>query len=391
MTRPLVFLIAGEPSGDVLGARLMAALKRRTGGEIDFAGIGGPAMAEEGLVSRFPMSELSLLGIAEILPHLPRLMRRIAETVAAIKERKPDILVTIDAPAFCLRVSRQLAGIVPRVHYVAPQHWAWRPGRAHDLAQATDHLMALLPFEPEFFARYGVDCAFVGHPVVEGGAGQGDPVRFRRRHAIPEDSPVLVVLLGSRRGEVRRLLPVFKAAVAKLHEIMPDLRVVLPTVPHLASQIGAAAEAWPMPTILIQDREEKFDAFAAATAAVAASGTVALELALSGTPSVIAYRVHPLTGLLVKLLLNVRNVSLINIITGRDIVPELIQENCRPDRIAAEVGQLMTDPAARAAQRAGFEDLASRLGVGGPSPGDRAAAFVLETLATSSERRPGTR
>ena len=390
MTRPLVFLIAGEPSGDVLGARLMAALKRRTGGEIDFAGIGGPAMAEEGLVSRFPMSELSLLGIAEILPHIPQLRRRIAETIAGIKELKPDLLVTIDAPAFCLRVSRQLSQIVPRVHYVAPQHWAWRPGRAHDLARATDHLMALLPFEPEFFARYGVDCAFVGHPVVEGGAGQGDAARFRRRHAIPEDSPVLTVLLGSRRGEVRRLLPVFESAVGRLHQVMPDLRVVLPTVPHLAPQIGAASEAWPMPTILVEDRLDKFDAFAASTAALAASGTVALELALSGTPSVIAYRVHALTGLLVKLLLNVRHVSLINIITGREIVPELIQGNCRPDRIADEIGRLLTDPAARAAQRAGFEELARRMGVGGPSPGDRAAAYVQDVLATSSGRQPGT-
>ncbi len=391
MTRPLVFLVAGEPSGDVLGARLMAALKRRTGGEIDFVGIGGPAMAEEGLVSRFPMSELSLLGIAEILPHIPQLRRRIAETVAGIKELNPDVLVTIDAPAFCLRVSRQLAEIVPRIHYVAPQHWAWRPGRAHDLARATDHLMALLPFEPEFFARYGVDCAFVGHPVVEGGAGQGDAARFRRRHAIPEDSPVLTVLLGSRRGEVRRLLPVFERAVERLHQLIPDLRVVLPTVPHLASQIGAAAEAWPMPTILVEDRQDKFDAFAASTAALAASGTVALELALSGTPSVIAYRVHPVTGLLVKLLLNVRHVSLINIITGRGIVPELIQGNCRPDRIADEIGRLLTDPAARATQRAGFAELAERMGVGGPSPGDRAAAYVLDVLATSSGRQPGTR
>jgi lipid-A-disaccharide synthase len=391
VTRPLVFLVAGEPSGDVLGARLMAALKRRTGGEIDFVGIGGPAMAEEGLVSRFPMSELSLLGIAEILPHIPQLRRRIAETVAGIKELNPDVLVTIDAPAFCLRVSRQLAEIVPRIHYVAPQHWAWRPGRAHDLARATDHLMALLPFEPEFFARYGVDCAFVGHPVVEGGAGQGDAARFRRRHAIPEDSPVLTVLLGSRRGEVRRLLPVFERAVERLHQLIPDLRVVLPTVPHLASQIGAAAEAWPMPTILVEDRQDKFDAFAASTAALAASGTVALELALSGTPSVIAYRVHPVTGLLVKLLLNVRHVSLINIITGRGIVPELIQGNCRPDRIADEIGRLLTDPAARATQRAGFAELAERMGVGGPSPGDRAAAYVLDVLATSSGRQPGTR
>lgn len=390
MTRLLIFVIAGESSGDVLGARLMAALKRGTGYQIDFAGIGGPAMAEEGLVSRFPMNELSLLGIAEILPHIPQLRRRIAETVAGIKHLKPDILVTIDAPAFCLRVSRQVSGIVPRVHYVAPQHWAWRPGRAYDLARATDHLMALLPFEPEFFARYGVDCAFVGHPVVEGGAGMGNAARFRRRHAIPEDSPLLTVLLGSRRGEVRRLLPVFEQAVARLHQLIPDLRVVLPTVPHLASQIGAAAEAWPMPTILVEERLDKFDAFAASTAALAASGTVALELALSGTPSVIAYRVHPVTGLLVKLLLNVRHVSLINIITGREIVPELIQGNCRPDRIADEIGRLLTDPVARAAQRAGFEELAHRMGVGGPSPGDRAAAYVQDVLATSSGRQPGT-
>jgi lipid-A-disaccharide synthase len=381
---PVIFLIAGEASGDVLGQRLMAALKKKTGGHIRFEGVGGALMQAEGLNSRFPMSELSLLGIAEIVPHLPRLLRRIRETVTAIKAERPAALVTIDAPAFCLRVSAKLAGTgIPRVHYVAPQHWAWRPGRARELKHATDHLMGLLPFEPDFFKGYGVDCAFVGHPVVEGGAGTGDGRAFRARHAIAADAPVLVLLPGSRRGEVTRLMPVFRAAIEKLAATRPGLQIVLPTVAHVAPLVRAQIADWAVPALVTEDAAEKFDAFAAATAALAASGTVALELALSGAPCVISYRIQPITGLLAKLLLTVEFVSLVNIVVGRLVVPELIQKNCTPEKIAGEVGRLLDDDGARALQRMGFKELADKLGVGGPSPSERAAEYVLGVIGAA--------
>lgn len=378
---PVVFLIAGEASGDVLGARLMVALKKKTGGQIRFDGIGGPLMQAEGLVSRFPMGELSLLGIAEIVPHLPRLLRRIRETVEAIKAERPAALVTIDAPAFCLRVSGKLADEgIPRIHYVAPQHWAWRPGRARELAHATDHLMGLLPFEPAFFKIYGVDCEFAGHPVVEGGAGTGDGAAFKARHGIADDVPVLVLLPGSRRGEVGRLMPVFREAIERLAADRPGLRVVLPTVAHVAPLVRETVAGWTVPVLVVEDATEKFDAFAAATAALAASGTVALELALSGAPTVISYRIQPITGLLARLLLTVEFVSLVNIVVGRGIVPELIQRNCTVEKIVGEVGRLLDDPTARTTQRAGFKELAEKLGVGGPSPSERAADYVLGVI-----------
>jgi lipid-A-disaccharide synthase len=365
--KPLIFLVAGEASGDALGGRLMQALTELSGGGLRFDGVGGAAMQAAGLVSRFPLEELSLMGLAEVLPHLPRLARRLGELEQAIRQHRPAALVTIDAPSFGLRLQRRLGGLgVPRIHYVAPQVWAWRQGRAKKLARSLEHLLALLPFEPPFFARYGLDCRYVGHPVIESGAGQGDGAAFRATHAIGT-AKLLAVLPGSRRGEIMRHSAVFDATIRLLQARYPDLRVVLPTV------------RWPVPPLIIESAAEKYAAFAAADAALAASGTVALELGLSDTPMVIAYRFNPVTAAIGRRLVKTPHVSLVNLLSERRLVPEMIQEKCRPDLLAAEIAALLDGPAA-AAQRAGFAELRRLMGTHGDLPSRRAARAVLEII-----------
>jgi lipid-A-disaccharide synthase len=388
---PLVFLIAGEPSGDQLGGSLMRNLSALTEGRARFAGIGGEAMQAAGLTSLFPMEELSLMGAAELIPHIPQLIGRIRLTLATIRRLHPAAVVTIDAPAFCLRIGRRVGGLgFPRIHYVAPQAWAWRPGRAKEYRRAFDRLLALLPFEPAFFAAHGLDCRFVGHPVVDGGAGRGDGAAFRARHGLPADATVLCVLPGSRRGEVARLLPIFGATAAELAR-RRRLVAVLPTVAAVADQVLGGLRDWPVPTIVLRGPAEKFDAFAAADAALAASGTVALELALSRTPSVIAYRLNALSALAARHLVKISHAALPNIITGRTVMPELLQADCRPDRLAAALERLLDDPSARREQQAASEEVGRLLGVGGVPPSRRAAAAVLDTIAAWSPRAPQER
>jgi len=387
---PTIFLVAGEPSGDALGARLMSALKEARGDAVRFAGIGGAGMAAEGLDSLFPMSELSLMGLAEVLPHVPRLLRRIDETVSAIRAQRPDAVVTIDSPGFSFRVARRLAGSgIPLIHYVAPSVWAWRPGRARKIAGFLDHLLALLPFEPPYFRAEGLACTFVGHPVLESGAGDGDGPAFRRRHGIGDDVPLLCLLPGSRQGEVSRLLPVFAETVALMAKSRPNVEVALPSVEGLAAAVSTATAMWPVRVRVVTGDAEKFDAFAAADVALAASGTVALELAMAKTPAVIAYRMHPLTGWLARRLVRVRYVSLVNLVLDRPVMPELLLGECRADRLAEAVTSLLDDPQARAAQASGAAEALAVLGLDGAAPSRRAADVVLDVI-TSVKPKSGS-
>ena len=377
---PLIYLIAGEPSGDLLGGRLMAALKERTGGAVHFAGIGGEAMAAEGLESLVPLAELAVMGVAEVLPRARRIFRRVRETVADIMARRPDAVVTIDSSGFTWRVAQRLrrAGArVPLIHYVAPMVWAWRAGRARRMARWYDHLMVLLPFEPPYFTAVGLSCNYVGHPVVESGADRGDGPGFRRRHGIAPEAPLLIVLPGSRAGEVGRLLPIFGEAVRLLAARHPGLRVVLPTTETTAAAVEAAVKGWPLPVTVLRGPAEKYDAFAAGTVALAASGTVALELAMARLAAVIAYRVNPLTHELLRRVLKVKYAHLLNLILDRAVVPELLQRDCTPERLADAVGRLIAEPALRAEQAAACADALKQLGYGGLSPGLRAADEVL--------------
>jgi lipid-A-disaccharide synthase len=379
-----VFVVAGEPSGDALGARLMAALRARFGDALAVEGVGGERMEAQGLRPLFPMSDIALMGIAEVLPRLPAVLRRIRETGDRLIASRPDVAVTIDAPDFCLRVARRArAAGIPVVHWVAPTVWAWRPGRARTMARSVDHLMCLFPFEPPYFEREGLPATFVGHPVVEGGAGRGDGARFRAAHGIAADAPVLAVLPGSRRGEVARLLPLFRETLALLAAGRPGLVAAVPTVATVEDAVRAAAADWPVPAVVLRGEEAKHDAFAAAAAAMACSGTVALELALAGLPGVVTYRASPVTAAVVRRMIRVRHVNLVNIMHGREVVPELLQERATPGNLAGAVGRLLDDPAARDAQRADLAAVAGWLGRGGPPPGERAADVVAAVAGRS--------
>ena len=384
---PLIFILAGEPSGDILGGRLMAALKTKTGGRIRFAGIGGDHMEEQGLNSLFPMSDLSVMGLTEVLPHLPKLLRRLRETVDNVTRLDPTALVTIDSPDFCFRVARRLKGRgIPMIHYVAPSVWAWKPGRARKISGFLDHLLALLPFEPPYFERVGLGCTFVGHPVVESAADQGDGAKFRRQHNIGKDAPLICVLPGSRSGEATRLLSIFGSTLSLLKQRQPDLKAVVPTVRGVAAMVEAAVAGWPVPSLVVRNDTEKFDAFAASDVALAASGTVSLELAMANLPAVIAYRVSPMTAWLARRLLRVRHVSLVNIIMGREVVPERLQDDCRPEVLAIDIERLLGDPDARRSQTQAARDALKQLGLGGIPPSQRAAEAVLTVLAAHGRK-----
>ena len=378
----LIFIVSGEASGDNLAGRLMSALKRETGGRIRFAGVGGPQSTSQGLVSLFPMSDLSVMGLAEVLPHLPRLIRRLNETTAAARRLKPDAVVTVDSPGFCLRLAHHLRGSgIPVIHYVAPQLWAWGPFRARKLRKRVDHIMALLPFEVPFFAEYGIPCTYVGHPAIDAGAERGDGPAFRTRHGLSPDAPVLCVLPGSRAGEVRRMLPVFGDALMLLKEKYPGLRIVIPVVDSVAQVVRDITQAWPLPAVLIIDRAERFDAFAAANAAMAKSGTVTLELALADVPMVVAYRISPTSAFLVRRMgVSVEHASLVNLLAGRQVVPECLQEDCTGPKIAEAVIDILSSKQVRESQQKAFKEVVRALGDRIPSPSERAAKVVLDVV-----------
>jgi lipid-A-disaccharide synthase len=378
---PLVFLSAGEPSGDLLGARLMQALKDKTGNRIIFAGVGGPAMEAQGLQSLFPMSDLTVMGVIEVLPRLARILRRISQTVTAAKGLAPAVMVTIDSPDFNFRVAKRLRGEgIPLVHYVAPSVWAWRPGRAAKIAGIFDHLLTLLPFEPPFFEAEGLAATFVGHSVLDGGAGKGTAAAFRQRHGIAPGDTLIAVLPGSRLGEVSRLAGVFGETLAELKKAFPRLHIVVPVVATVTDTVRRVTADWPSPVIIVEGDTEKFDAFAAADVALAASGTVALELALARTPAIIAYKTSPLTWFLVRRLIKVRFAHLVNLILDREEIPEFLQGACRPDVMATTIKNLLADPGRRKKQIAAYDEALKQLRPDENAPADCAAEAVLEII-----------
>jgi lipid-A-disaccharide synthase len=378
---PLIFLIAGEPSGDLLGARLMAALKTETGGRVRFAGVGGELMAAEGLRSLFPLDDLAVMGLVEVLPHIRRIHRRLEQAVEAVQAAAPDALVTIDSPVFTLRVSRRLVGKgFALIHYVAPSVWAWKPWRARQVARYLDHLIALLPFEPPYFEEHGLATSFVGHPAVEAPVVTDDGVAFRRAHGIPPGAPLLCLLPGSRRAEVARLAPVFGRALKLLAVRRADLHALVPTVAGVEGMVRRAVRDWPVPTVVVSGTGDKYRAFAASQLALAASGTVAVELAIAGVPAVIAYRVNPLSAFLARRLIKVDYVSIPNLVMGQEVQPEFLQERCTAENLATALQHLLDDPAARRRQLEGGAVAAQKLGSGGPAPSRRAARSILSVI-----------
>lgn len=380
------FLIAGEPSGDRLGGALMAGLKSLQP-DIRFDGIGGADMKGQGLQSRFDMSELSVMGIAEILPKYRSLMARINETVDAIIAAAPDVLITIDSPDFCLRVAKKVKARadIRTVHYVAPTVWAWRPGRARKMARHIDQVLALFPFEPPLMQAAGMACDFVGHPVVaEPVASDADIAAFRAETGI-KDAQILLVLPGSRRAEVERLCPVFGEAVAGLVATHPDLRVVIPAAAPVAELVRQATQNWAAKPVVLDPRMQtaeatlhrKRAAFRAANVALAASGTVSLELAAASTPMVIAYTMHWLSFRIMRAMALIDTVTLVNLVSDTRVVPECLGPECTPDRIVAALQQVMQAPQA---QDAAMALTMERLGQGDEAPGLRAARAVLARL-----------
>jgi len=380
MDQPLVYLIAGEASGDVLGARLMTALAARRP-DLRFAGIGGARMADHGLATLFPMHELALMGLLEVLPNIATLRRRLNETIADITSRRPAVVVTIDSPGFTFRVLRAIAPLgLRRAHYVAPQVWAWRPGRVRHYHGLWDKLLCLLPFEPAFFARHNLPASFVGHPVLESGANTGNAIRFRNRHNLAPDTPILTVMPGSRRTEVSRLLPIFGAALNLIAARIPNLIPVVPLAGPVAETVATSAKHWPTSPILLDSIEDKHDAFAASAAAMTKSGTSTLELAMANVPMLVSYRVNPLTAAIAKRLVTVRYASILNLIAEREIIPELIQATCTPQRLAETLLPLLTDPVAAATQRAACQAVLHQLAPPQGTPSTAAAAEVLALL-----------
>ena len=368
------YLIAGEPSGDRLGAALMAGLRLLQPG-VTFCGVGGPLMQAEGLTSLFPMEELSVMGIAEVLPKYRALKRRIAEAAADVPAQGVSALITIDSPDFCLRVARLVKAAQPHlktIHYVAPSVWAWRPGRAARMARSVDHVLALLPFEPPLMQAAGMSCDFVGHPVVA--EALADPAAARNFRG---DAPLILALPGSRRAEVTRLAPVIGAVLAAVKRHHPDARVALPTVRGVANLVRELAADWAIAPVIIEDAERKRLAFAAADVAIAASGTVSLELAANACPMVIAYKMHPATMWLMQRAARIDTVTLVNLVSDSRAVPEFLGKNCRADLIAPAALALMQPGPVREAQRAAMALTMQRLGFGGEAPGLRAVLSAL--------------
>ncbi|HEY3793749.1 MAG TPA: lipid-A-disaccharide synthase [Bradyrhizobium sp.] len=382
-----IFLIATEESGDRLGASLMKVLRQRLGGAVRFDGVGGRSMMQEGLSSRFPIEELSIIGLAAIAKRLPAILRRIRETADAVTEASSDILVIIDSPDFTHRVARRVRArnpAIPIIDYVSPSVWAWRPGRARAMAAYVDHVLALLPFEPEQYRRLrGPPCSYVGHPLIEQVAtlrpGQAEQ---RRRD---EQPPVLLVLPGSRRSEIRHHLAIFGEALGRLRAQDIAFEPVLPTMPHLEQAVREGVKSWPAAPRVVLGEQEKRAAFRIAHAALAKSGTVTLELALAGVPMVAAYRAGAAEAWILRRAINVSSIILANLVIGENVVPEFLQNDCNPDKLSGALRDVLTDSALRRRQLEAFAGIDGIMATGDQPPSVRAADIVLAALRRSRE------
>ncbi len=379
-----LMLVCGEPSGDQLGAQLMAGLRAIAGNDIKITGIGGIAMAAQGLNSLFPLDDTAVMGLREVVPKIPRILARVRQARDFALTTRPDAIVLIDSPDFTHRIARAVKRADPgiaTINYVAPQVWAMRAYRARAMVRYFDLVLALLPFEAPFFETHGLRSIFVGHPVLERAARMKGGEALRARLGIAADTPLLALLPGSRTNEIRLILPVFRDAVRLAAKIVPGLVTVLPTVPHVADRVREAARDWPTPLHIIEDEGDKFASFDAANAALAASGTVTTELALSRTPFVAAYRVGAVTYALGRWLFKLPYFTLVNLLLEHRAVPEFLQADASPENLAAALVPLLTDANAAKRQVADLEEAAQKLGQGGEAPSLRAARAILDFVA----------
>jgi lipid-A-disaccharide synthase len=378
-------LVCGEPSGDQLGGELMAGLKAVAGPDLNIVGVGGPAMESQGLKSLFPLDDTAVMGLREVVPRIPAILRRVRQASDFALSIRPDAVVLIDSPDFTHRIAQRIKArdrSIRTINYVAPQVWASRQYRARRMAKYFDMVIALLPFEVPFFEHYGLHAVFAGHPVIERVSRMTGGEALRDRLGIARNAPLLLLLPGSRMNEVRLLLPRFREAVERVGRQVAGLVCVLPTVPHVRDFVREHTTDWPTPLHILEGDADKFAAFAAGDVALAASGTVTTEVALARVPMVVAYRLGWLTYALARPFVSVKYITLVNLLLDRPVVPELIQERCTGEALAAELLPLFRDPDARGRQKSGLAEATAKLGVGEELPSLRAARALLDFVRT---------
>lgn len=385
MRKPIcVMLVAAEASGDDRGAALIRALRRRLGSDVRFIGVGGANMAREGVESPFDIAELSILGLVEGLLAYRRVVARVKDTILLAEAQKPDVVVLIDSWGFTLRVAqalRRLQPSLPLVKYVGPQVWASRPGRARTLAATVDLLLSIHAFDAPYFQKEGLKTVFVGNGALALDFTPADPAGLRQRLGIGPGEPVLLVLPGSRPGEIKRVLPAFEGAVRRLKAARPDLQIIVPAASTVAQAVHARVAGWPFRAHVIENEADKLSAMKAADVALACSGTVTTELALAGCPLVVGYRLSPLTYALLKPIIRTPYITLLNIAAQAFVAPELVQGECNPERLAAEVERLLASGTERQAQRDAQFAALDQMGRGGADPAEAAAGAIMDFLS----------
>jgi len=383
MKTPCLMIVAVEPSGDALGAGLISALRSRLGDGVRFIGVGGPRMAQAGIVSPFDPSSLAIIGVFNALRAYPTVLRRVDEAAALAAREGPDAAILIDAWGFNLRLARRLRRVVPGIRlikYVAPQVWATRPGRARTLAGAVDHLLTIHAFDAPLFRAAGLPTTFVGNPVLGRVPPMEAPAQFRGRLGIPVDAPILAVFPGSRAGEVRRLMDPFKNAIARLKAGQTDLRVIIAAAEPVADQVRSHLADWTVPVAVVEGEADRWALMQAATAALACSGTVTTEIAIAGCPMVVAYRLGPLTHAVALCLLRTKFITLLNVAAGDFVVPERVQYACTGKVLAHDLARLLSNPDRRrdqiAAQKAALEVMRGGLSL----PLEAAAQAIMHVV-----------
>ncbi len=381
-----IVLIAGEHSGDQLGAKLMEALQKQSSQEIAFAGVGGELMTAQGLQSFFPLSDVAVMGITEILSNLPRIIKRVYQTVEEALKFNPDLVVIIDSPEFTHPIAKRIRKKKPNlpiINYVSPSVWAWRPGRAKRMKPYIDHVLGLLPFEPEAYRRLeGPKCSYVGHPFIEklDDIAALDQSAFLTQHGLDADKPIIVILPGSRSNEVRYLMEVFgqtATALSKLHE---GVQFIIPAVPHVRSLIDEGLKNWDVKPIIVAGEDHKFLSFRLAQAALAASGTVTLELGLTNVPMVVAYKMDGI-AILLRPLVKVHSIVLANLVLEKNIFPEFLQEECTAERLTDALSPLLDDSKQRKIQQhEGLDVIKAKMVLKDQTPSEAAAKIVLSHI-----------
>jgi len=388
---PRILLVVGEPSGDALGGQLIDALQTLTNGHAQIIGVGGELMRAAGMQSLYSITDTSVMGLREVVPKVPTILRRIRQVADFAKATQPDVAVMIDSPDFTHKVAARIRRLCPDmkiVDYVAPQVWASRPKRALTMAKAFDNVLCLLPFEVPIFGNVGMGAAFVGHPVVERAPRPGQGDAFRARHGISPDEKILLLLPGSRTSEIRFLWSVFRDAIEQTMASTGKLKIVLPTVQNVSAKVKTLAAAWRTDILVVEGQDEKLAAFDAADVALAASGTVSTELALSATPMVIGYRVGALTAAIARRYVKVPYITLVNIILNREVVPEFVQENCNAANLSRELIRLVTNHAARVEQVTATASAVKAMGLGDERPSVRAAREILRIIKEPRKKSP---